>query len=763
MTGWRRMLLGLLLLSGCSTVGAVDGALPDASADTIGDVAVDTPADSDQPALPERSCVSRFSYRIAASDVAVYLVGEWDWGLSEKLVDADGDGVYTLDKVLPPGIYGYRFKVERKDGSFSFVLDPSRSYRRYHDGVENSAIRVADCKLPLLELKRFVRSGVGAATTIEAAVTLYRGEGKALGLDVEAYLVQEGVTQKLEPPRAARSGAELVLSLSALPLGKHTLRIEAVDAAGGQATPLILPFWVEEEAFDWRDSPIYMVLVDRFRDGDAGNNAKPAVGADATADYRGGDLIGIRHAIEEGYFDALGVRTLWLSPLNTNSNAVHGTPPHGSSSYHGYWPIRAREIDPRLGTAQDLEALVKAAHRRGIRILLDWVINHVHRDHEYYKTHPEWFRTGCVCGDVGCDWTLRRLDCLFGKELPDVNWEHPAASEELIDDALWWLERFDLDGLRVDAVKHVEDLAIVNLATRVRERFERAGTRVFLLGETAMGWGGDDVKDSEMDYQTIAHYIGPQALDGQFDFVLYHATAYRVFAYDERSMVHLDYWTKQSIDHYPPTAIMTPYIGSHDTSRFLSQASYRGQDAAHARTIVANKWVDDAGGLPQVPAELEPYQRLQLALGWLLTTPGAPLLYYGDEYGEFGGADPDNRHPWRSASQRSSAEQTLFAAVAALGQARKALPALRRGTYRTVMVSDSVLLFARVLGQQVVLVALNAASTAAKEQVTLPADLPLASDGALRQVLAPTLPPVAVTQRQLTLDVPARSVVILAP
>src|SRR5207247_1540361 len=131
-----------------------------------------------------------------------------------------------------------------------------------------------------------------------------------------------------------------------------------------------------------------------------------------------------------------------------------------------------------------------------------------------------------------------------------------------------------------DAVKHVEDIAVMNLSARIRAEFEAAGTRVFLTGETAMGWG-DCGNCNANEYATIARYIGPHGLDGQADFVLYHAVPYRVFSSDEHGMIHADYWAQQSLVSYPAGAIMTPYIGSHDTARFVTLASYRGQDQAH--------------------------------------------------------------------------------------------------------------------------------------------------------------------------------------
>ena len=139
----------------------------------------------------------------------------------------------------------------------------------------------------------------------------------------------------------------------------------------------------------------------------------------------------------------------------------------------------------------------------------DFVVNHVHQDHPYHIDHPEWFNQGCICGEENCDWTEHRLDCLFRDYMPDLNWKDRNASEQMIEDILWWIETYDLDGGRIDAVKHVNDLAITNLAVRINERFETAGTDIYLKGETAMGWSGHNLESNSEQYGTINHYMGP--------------------------------------------------------------------------------------------------------------------------------------------------------------------------------------------------------------------------------------------------------------
>ena len=178
--------------------------------------------------------------------------------------------------------------------------------------------------------------------------------------------------------------------------------------------------------------------------------------------------------------------------------------------------------------------------------------------------------------------------------MPDVNWKIRDASEQIIDDALWWLETFDLDGLRIDAVKHVEDSATRNLVAQVNQRFETVGTDYYLKGETAMGWVGHSLVDNQEQYGTINAYMGPDGLDGQADFVLYHAVVDNVFVSGNENYMHLDYWTNRSQDQYLEGSIMVPYVGSHDVPRLTSRADTGTSDAF-------NQWAED--GLPGQPGD----------------------------------------------------------------------------------------------------------------------------------------------------------------
>jgi glycosidase len=294
----------------------------------------------------------------------------------------------------------------------------------------------------------------------------------------------------------------------------------------------------------------------------------------------------------------------------------------------------------------------------------------------------------------------------------------------------------------------------------VRDEFEATGTRVFMTGETAMGWSGDTLSANAGQYGLISQYIDPDGLDGQFDFVLYYAVPLNVFANQTKGMIHADYWTQASGWEYPRGAIMSPYIGSQDTARFITLASYRGQDAAHDPSIPFNQWTNIAGP----PPDSDTYGRHRLALAWLFGIPGAPMLYYGDEYGEWGGVDPNNRVAWRGDSTSlSSDEQATLAFVRKLGQARQALIAMRRGAYVPVYnTSQDVLVFARQTPQgDVALEGINRLSTPVTITTALPPSLGLQDGTTLHDHMGGA--DAQVSGGALTLTIGAQGAAILAP
>jgi glycosidase len=205
---------------------------------------------------------------------------------------------------------------------------------------------------------------------------------------------------------------------------------------------------------------------------------------------------------------------------------------------------------------------------------------------------------------------------------------------------------------------------------------------------------------------------------------------------------------------------MSPYIGSEDTARFITIASYRGQSAQWDPGIPYNQWTNIAGP----PPDSETYGRHRGALAWLLGQPGAPMLYYGDEYGQWGGVDPNNRMDWRGDSANLSAdEQATLAFTQKLGQARKALVAMRRGAYVPVYNTDpNVLVFARqTRAGDVAFEAISRLDTPTSITTALPPSLGIADGTTLHDRMGG--PDVKVSGGTITVPLGAQSAAILAP
>jgi glycosidase len=750
------------LLDGGSTVdgAAGDSAVPPGDAGDAGDAGA-----GEDVSVSNAPCFTTFRFVPPPGTTAqtVQVTGEWN-GFANPgtpMTGPDASGAFTAQVQLTPGLVAYKLIV---DGQWE--LDPAEHWQKYVGGVANSAVRVADCHVPTLSLatNAVARPAAGQGH-YTATVAFHAGQG-APSVDaasVEATIRKDGQTQPLTGVTLDATHATIAIDAPGLADGKYTVFVDAKDRAGQSAPTLRLVFWVEAEAYDWRDSLIYMAMTDRFKDAVTSNDPAPMANVDPREDYHGGDFEGVRQKIADGTFDKLGVRVLWLSPFNTNppdawpaSDGVHLV-----TGFHGYWPIKAREVDARFGGDAELHALVTEAHAHGIRVIQDLVIQHVHQEHEYLKAHPDWFNTtGCICGTNNCDWTVHRLDCLFTSYLPNVDWTNTAGSEQFASDAIWWLDTFDLDGFRMDAVKQVPDIAVINLVSAVRGEFEASGTKVFMTGETAMGWSGDSLSANAGQYGLISQYIQPDGLDGQFDFVLYYAVPLNVFASSSKGMIHADYWTQASGWEYPQGAIMSPYVGSQDTARFITIASYQGQDAAHDPSIPYNQWTNVAGP----PPESTTYGKHRLALAWMLGVPGAPMVYYGDEYGEYGGVDPNNRVNWRGDSTTLSAdEQATLAFVRKLGTARRDLVAMRRGGYVPVYnTSQDVLVFARQdAAGNVALVAISRLTTPTTVTTALPPSLGIADGTTLHDHMGG--PDVPVSAGAITVTIGAQSAAILAP
>ncbi len=656
---------------------------------------------------------------LSADATAVTLAGE--------LVDAAGGGVdftevepghWQLDLDLAPGAWSYRvvesltFSESTEERSYcdanarqilcpAGYIDPGQVEWTHDcsqpDSPCDSLLVVPDCSRPSLSLARLDVDRSAGSLTADVAV------GSAVS---GAELATIDVSVDGEPLDVSLDGDAFHVELDGLAPGRHTLRATATDTAGATSEPLWAPFWtdVDSPRDGWRDGPMYFAFVDRFANGDPSNDGSE--GASATiADFAGGDWAGVLDALP--YLDELGVRTLWLSnPQDNAAGAWPGQCDADFTGYHAYWPAAPRDVEEHFGSSDDLHALVDAAHDRGMRVVMDLVANHVHLDHPYYQDHADtWFNDEAICEDAD-NWNDIPETCWFAPYLPDLDYTRADVMVTMLDDAMWWAKTYDLDGLRVDAAKHMPHAVQYDLAHRVQDEIEHrdaGGDEEFwTVGET---FDGAD---------RIAAYVGEDQLDGQFDFPLYYALR-AALGTRTASMRDLSATMQDGAGRYSAD-LMSDFLGNHDVTRFITDVAWGGGD------VCAGDPLAEAG----VPTGSSwAYDRLILAWAFVLTRPDVPLIYYGDELGLPGYGDPDNRQPlwWHAGDALTSVDSVADAAstaagsddparvlraVASLATARRDHPALWSGSETEWWLDDDVLAWARVTDDDGALVILNA-------------------------------------------------------
>ena len=221
----------------------------------------------------------------------------------------------------------------------------------------------------------------------------------------------------------------------------------------------------------------------------------------------------MRYELEKGAFEALGVTALWLTPpAMTPDEARIGRSGRLEEAYHGYWQLDTRQVDPRLGGDAALTGWSKP-RTGGIQILIDIVPNHLYEKHPRYLLHRRdgWFHEGtdkCVCGDDSCSWATDIEHCWFTDYLPDYRFQNADVMRDAADDAAYWMTRFHVDGVRIDAVPMMPRAATRRIVDALRHA-AAPNAASFSLGEVFTGEGG---------LGTIRWYLGPDGLSSAFDF-----------------------------------------------------------------------------------------------------------------------------------------------------------------------------------------------------------------------------------------------------
>jgi glycosidase len=495
--------------------------------------------------------------------------------------------------------------------------------------------------------------------------------------DVRVSVSYPGI--KIEKTQLQPNGKHAFVWLSIAKTTKPgTVNLAITNSAG--ATMAALPLMPRQPTTGrhqgvTRDDVIYLIMPDRFSDGDPANNmpqgAVPGTfDRQAAKTYHGGDFKGIQNHL--AYFKDLGVTTLWLTPIVDNDNV--------SETYHGYGAIDLYAVEDHFGTLQQYQQFVTAAHQQGIKVLFDMVPNHVGPNHPWATSEPApgWLH-GTTQNHLNSDYDYppvsdphaveknyrSALEGWFANVLPDLAQENPLVAEYLLQNAYWWMETGGLDGFRIDTFPYVPRTFWANYL----QRLEATYPNFFAVGEVY-----------NFEPPVVSYFAGGHpGFDGidthlptTFDFPLNSAI---------REAVNHGASVKKIVDVlrqdrlYPHPELLVTFIGNHDMKRFLTDA-----DGSTAK--------------------------LKLGLSLLLTLRGIPQIYSGDEIGMPGGEDPDNRrdfpggfpgdqHNAFTQAGRTCEEQNVYSHVNGLLQLRREHPALRVGEQKHVVVTDDYYIFTR--------------------------------------------------------------------
>jgi alpha-amylase len=365
---------------------------------------------------------------------------------------------------------------------------------------------------------------------------------------------------------------------------------------------------------------IYFVMPDRYKDGDTKNNDNGGFNKSLTAFYHGGDLKGLTGTCETGddglaRIKSLGFTAVWLTPVVTQQEAIGS-----GAGYHGYWGVDFLNVDPHLGTNDDMLEFSKCAKKLGLKVILDIVTNHTgdiikYRGNEAYipaesknLKNPAWLNDISNyhnVGDVGRCWGVgncTKLGDFYG--LDDLATEKPVVYKGWADVYGKWITKYGISGFRVDTARHVDDNFFKNWSPLIKETAKKSGIKDFtVFGEV-------------FDYSTLnlMTYVRQNKIETVLDFPFQaKATEYAAGYSNAPVMTALfendDYYTSAQSS----ASNLVTFLGNHDIGR----AGY----------IIASKRIQPAEQL---------LPRTNLANALMYFSRGIPVIYYGDEVGMTG-------------------------------------------------------------------------------------------------------------------------------
>jgi glycosidase len=348
--------------------------------------------------------------------------------------------------------------------------------------------------------------------------------------------------------------------------------------------------------------------------------------------------------------------------------------------------------------------LVKKAHDNGMNVLWDYVAHHVHQEHWMWRDHRDWFGTyELPNGRLNLRlWDEYRLTTWFEPYMPSFDFAGSfEALEFMTDNAVWWLKVTGADGFRHDAVKHVPNEYWRLLTKKLKSEVEiPEKKKVYQIGES---FGGIDM---------IASYVNNGQLNAQFNFNLYDV-AIPTFLDEKASFKLLDYQMQKSFQVFGYNNLMGNIMDSHDKIRYMAYADGDLEiNDGRAGNVAWNN--------PPKVDNPSSYEKLKLHLAYLLTIPGVPIIYYGDEIGMTGAADPDNRRMMRFGNQLNESEKQTLKDVSKLIHIRKDHPALRYGDFLTLQADENIYAYLRSDMNERILTVVNKSTKEQKLEYILP-------------------------------------------
>lgn len=452
--------------------------------------------------------------------------------------------------------------------------------------------------------------------------------------------------------------------LNTVAAGEKTIPVTVKDIYGNVYTTATNVTVTERKKsagdFDWDEAVIYFAVTDRFFDGDASNNDAYGVGDYNTGEkggssYHGGDFAGLNQKLD--YLKDLGVNTIWITPIveNITEDQHDNETDTATYGYHGYWASDFTKLNKHLGTEQQFKALLDAAHSKGMKIMVDVVLNHAgYGTEDYFNrilTDADGNSISMIRDSSNTISGDDKYDSL--SDLPDFVTENKAVTDQLVAWQTEWMSKYNIDYYRVDTVKHVETTtwaAFKNSLTKVNPDFK-------MIGEY-----------SGAGYANNAGELGTGTMDALLDFD-FNDFAQNFVTGNISSVENSLQKRNNAINN---TSVMGSFLSSHD------------EDTLQYKLVNESKI-----------SEEEAYNLMKVAATLQITAKGQPVLYYGEEIGQ-GGANnwplQTNRRDfdWTELEKQKADSNSIYNHYKTMLAIRNAYTdVFARGNRSTVAVSDA--------------------------------------------------------------------------